>query len=528
MNIELINKKELVTEYKKLLKKYENTSEVLNRCRSELSERIKELHCVYGISEITSKDTASVGSLLQNIVDLIPPAMQYPEHTVARISFENNYYITENFRETQWRLFSEIKTIDNKGGFVEVYYLDEMPEKDTGPFLNFEKDLIQSIADGISKIVERHTFFNNMLELENFNARIISNVQEGIFVTDRSFRYIVWNKFMQDLSGLASSDVIGKRPDEIFRHVLLNNTMARMKEAIKGKVITTNDAYYDIHLSGKKGWYSATYCPHISAGGEIVGIIGTIKEISKYKESEENLRDSRENLRAFASHLQTIREEERTLIAREIHDEFGQSLTALKINLSLLLPQIEQRRNDEVKSEINEMQKLLDNTIKRMRKLITELRPEVLDKLGLLEAIEHHLREFCRQTGLKFNIVNKVDTIKLDNTKQLAVFRIFQESLTNVARHSQATQVEITLQTNNALCQQNNENSAPHYPYANCFTMTIEDNGIGMDETMINSEKSFGIIGMRERAAVCSGKIQITSEVGRGTKVKVEIYMDGE
>ena len=301
-----------------------------------------------------------------------------------------------------------------------------------------------------------------------------------------------------------------------------------MKEAIKGKVITTNDAYYDIHLSGKKGWYSATYCPHISAGGEIVGIIGTIKEISKYKESEENLRDSRENLRAFASHLQTIREEERTLIAREIHDEFGQSLTALKINLSLLLPQIEQGRNDEVKSEINEMQKLLDNTIKRMRKLITELRPEVLDKLGLLEAIEHHLREFCRQIGLKFNIVNKVDTIKLDNTKQLAVFRIFQESLTNVARHSQATQVEITLQTNNALCQQNNENSAPHYPYANCFIMTIEDNGIGMDETMINSEKSFGIIGMRERAAVCSGKIQITSEVGRGTKVKVEIHMDEE
>lgn len=505
------NKDEITNDYNTLLEKYNRLEHEFKKSNSDLKERVKELNCLYAISELTRQNILSIHNLLHSIVELIPDAMQYPELTVARVKCDNISYTTKGFRETLWSLSSNILNLDDVCGSVDVFYVEECPEMDIGPFLFFEERLIKSIAERISRIVERHNFFMQMVELENFNARIIANLQEGIFVCDRNLQYMVWNKQMEEISGLPASEVIGRRAEDVFPHVLLSKAIDYMHTALHGKVVSSGDAFYDIPHSGKKGWYMGLYSPHISAGGEIIGVIGTIREISKYKEAEENLRDSRENLRRFASHLQTIREEERTMIAREIHDELGQSLTAMKINLSMLHNQIKSDSEDNIENEIFEMQKLLDNTIKRMRKLMTELRPEVLDKLGLIEAIEHHLNEFCRQIGLKFALIKNVATIELQDSVALAVFRIFQESLTNVARHSKAGKVEITIDKSDT-----------------SILMTIEDNGIGIESSMLHCETSFGLIGMKERAAICGGELEISSKQGKGTTVKVIIPLENK
>ncbi len=505
-NIDEISKEELINKYKNLEKEYQETQDKLKKNTYDLTERIKELNCLYQISELSRQNNADLDYVFQKVVDLLPPAWQYPGLTCGRITFGKRSWETSNFIETPWKLSSRIIKNGKSAGSVDVFYLKKMPDEDNGPFLNFEQKLIKAISERLSRMAEREESFSRVRELENFNAKIISNVQEGIFVCDRELRYIVWNKFMEEISGLSSAEVIGKKADEIFPHVIEGNAIEYMQGALRGEIHSSKDAYYDIPHSGKKGWYTGSYSPHISSSGDIIGVIGTIKEISKYKESEENLRDSRENLRAFASHLQTIREEERTMIAREIHDDLGQALTALKINLSLLMPQIESGKKDEVIAEINEMQNLIDGTIKRMRKLITELRPEVLDKLGLIDAIEYHGREFCRQTGLKCSMKINIDNIELEDSKALAVFRIFQESLTNAARHSNADKVLITIDQKSG-----------------GFVLKVRDNGTGIDRGLIEGEKSFGIIGMRERAAVCSGDFSISSDKENGTTVMVSI-----
>jgi len=230
--------------------------------------------------------------------------------------------------------------------------------------------------------------------------------------------------------------------------------------------------------------------------------------ITEHKRAEEELRSSREQLRNLSAHLQSVREEERTLIAREIHDELGQALTALKMDLSWLgnrLPKDEKSLLEKAKS----MSELIDMTIQTVKRISAELRPGLLDDLGLAVAIEWQAEEFQNRTGIKCEITLAPKDIILDQDRSTAIFRIFQETLTNVARHANATRVKVSLKEDKGK-----------------LVLKVRDNGIGITQEQISAPKSFGLIGMQERAHFWGGKVKISGIRNKGTTVTVSIPLD--
>jgi len=245
--------------------------------------------------------------------------------------------------------------------------------------------------------------------------------------------------------------------------------------------------------------------------GNATSLMGIAQDVTDRKRADEQLRSSREQLRALSAHLQFIREEERSRIAREVHDELGQVLTALKMDLSLLNHKLLESSavlpRKMLYEEIRSMSKKVDSTIKSVRKIVTELRPEVLDHLGLKSAIEWQAQEFQARSGVDCKLDPHMESIEMDDRDgETAIFRILQEALTNIARHSGATKVEIFLK------KQNGE-----------ITMEVRDNGRGISEADLTKSRSFGLLGMRERALFLGGDVEVKGNPGFGTSVKVQI-----
>jgi PAS domain S-box-containing protein len=223
------------------------------------------------------------------------------------------------------------------------------------------------------------------------------------------------------------------------------------------------------------------------------------------KRIEEKLLKTTEQLRNLASHLQSIREEERTNIAREIHDELGQVLTVLKIQITLLTKEL---RKDQfsIRERMDSVARLLEETVESVQRIASELRPGILDELGLIPAIEWQANEFNNRTKIYFDCILPKEEINLTREKATAVFRIFQEALTNTARHSNASKVKIILEE-----------------YKGNLILKVIDNGKGITQSQIENPKSLGILGMKERAIVFGGNVLIKSSMNNGTVVELEI-----
>ncbi len=222
----------------------------------------------------------------------------------------------------------------------------------------------------------------------------------------------------------------------------------------------------------------------------------------------ESERIAQEQLRALASHLEAAREEERAHIAREIHDEFGQALTALKLDLAWLARHLPADKDQLAK--IDGMSDLIDDTVQTVRRIATELRPGILDDLGLPAAIEWQAEEFARRTGIACQVWLSHEELDLERALATALFRILQEALTNVARHAGATQVTITLE------QRAGEVGGE-------LVLAIYDNGRGITESQANNSISLGILGMRERARTWGGTMSLHGPAGQGTQLVVRI-----
>src|SRR5581483_250020 len=212
-----------------------------------------------------------------------------------------------------------------------------------------------------------------------------------------------------------------------------------------------------------------------------------------------------QQLRALAARLQAAREEERTMVARELHDELGQSLTALKMDLSWIRSKLQS--NDQALAErLQSSLALVSRAITWMRKTCTELRPGVLDDLGLAAAIEWQAGEFETHSGIPTRVEVPDHEPKLSSDQSTAIFRIFQEALTNVARHAQARLVEVTLAEQRGFLK-----------------LTVKDDGVGLAGDMLSQKNSFGLLGMRERALVLGGELRISSSPRQGTTISVAI-----
>jgi len=233
-------------------------------------------------------------------------------------------------------------------------------------------------------------------------------------------------------------------------------------------------------------------------------IYASARDITERKLAEERLNESYKELENLATRLEVVREVEQKRIARELHDEMGSVLAALNIKVSLLVAQVPPEMTD-IKAELDILKQLVAAGIQSMRKTVSELRPTLLDEMGLRSAIERNVQEFEKNTGIECELRLPEEELALDENQSTTIFRIFQEALTNVAKHAQASKVSIVLSE-----------------WEKSLVLTIRDDGIGFDPNT-RKPKSYGLLGIRERAVLASGKAQIISAAGKGTTVRLSL-----
>ncbi len=366
----------------------------------------------------------------------------------------------------------------------------------------------------VKPIEERDLFISMEIALHRFSIdkelkrkevkyrTLFEQSLDPIFIVDESAVIIDANQAMIDLFEYPLEELLGHEASEFFY----------------------DQSEYEafIYLAEQKGFVSDFECRMRSKTGRSVdvqialtkydygreqggGYQGIIRDITQYKLYFEELIRSRQELRNLTSHIESLRERERTDIAREIHDVLGQSLTALKIDLSWIRKKLNPS-DAELLEKTAVMDSLINDVIVTVRRLSASLRPGILDDLGLAAAIEWQSEEFKKRTGFRCNVV--CDEIPvLPEDKAVALFRIFQESLTNIIKHSNADSVEISLQKN-----------------ADNIEMTIKDNGRGFSSERLSNKGSYGIIGMRERVKYFNGSLDVAgADDGVSVHVKIPV-----
>jgi PAS domain S-box-containing protein len=264
-----------------------------------------------------------------------------------------------------------------------------------------------------------------------------------------------------------------------------------------------------IRPDGEVRILSSSGVPQKSDSGEVIGLFGSCLDVTEYKKIERELLNSQKQLRALSANLQDTREEERTKLAREIHDEFGQILTAANMDVGLLISELVHKNNINKELffyNLESIEGLIEKSIKTIQNIATELRLDVLDHLGLISALEWQLKEFENRYSIETKLEKSVENLEIEDNKKIALFRIFQEALTNVARHSKATKVTASLSKQN-----------------NTFEMRVIDNGIGIPEEKLDSIKSIGLIGIRERIVLLNGEVFIKTAPSKGTELHFKV-----
>jgi len=350
---------------------------------------------------------------------------------------------------------------------------------------------------------------------------------EALRESELRFRSLIERSFdvimMLDSSGKiiyaspSTARVIGYVPEELVEHVLKEfahpDVLLHIMRPPDHGIAEYRDAVpFEGQIYHKDGSWRCIegLARNMLKDPSVSAIVVNYRDITERKNADENLQKSRNELRSLSGHLQSVREEERISIAREVHDELGQLLTVLKMDLALLERDMNSgvQLPEELSSteQIESMITVVDGIIHSVRRIATELRPQVLDELGLNDAIEGEVEGFQARTGVKCQLHLEVDDLKLDAEQKTALYRIFQEALTNVARHPQATTLKINFEQRDGL-----------------LVLEVIDDGRGMPEDKSNGSTSLGVLGMKERALILGGELNISGGSGGGTVVSLRI-----
>ena len=392
-------------------------------------------------------------------------------------------------------------------------------------------------------IAERKRIEDALKASEVRYRRLFETAKDGILILDAATGRITdANPFLQDLLGYSHGELLGKRLWEIgpFRDIAASRIAFRKlqrKEYIrydnlpletKGRrhrhVEFVSNVYRengtrviqcnirDITARHQAEEVLANFSKELERRvaertAELLAANKLLKKmLDEGKRAEEEIRKSRERLRNLSGRLQSLLEEERTRISREIHDEMGQALTALKIDLSLTRKSLVSGGHAEQSAKVHENERAVNRLIRTVRKIATDLRPGILDELGVAPAIEWMAKDFQNRTGIGCKVVLEgVDKIS-DTVRATAIFRIVQEALTNVMRHAAASRVNVSFKKED-----------------HTLILEVRDNGIGITEERIIGSKSLGLIGIRERVRLLGGEAVIGGKPGEGTLVRVTL-----
>jgi len=350
-------------------------------------------------------------------------------------------------------------------------------------------------------ITDRKKAQDEIKKSKELTDKMIDSLPGIFYLIDEEGKYIRWNRQLETISGYEAQEIIGMHPTDFFEE----EEKGYIRQRIAGVFMNgSNDA--EANIITKDGEKIPFYFKAVRINYEGKAcLLGSGVDISDRKTAEEQLKYSFEQIRMLTEHLQNIREEERTNIAREIHDELGQQLTVMKMDVSWLNKKLT-LYDESIRQKLNGLLEFLDGMVKTVRRISSELRPSLLDDMGLVAAMEWHLKEFEKRAGIKTKFHEPGKELQLPDTIKTGLFRIFQESLTNIGRHAHAQHIHIALETKNKK-----------------LILTIEDDGRGFEKEKIATKETLGILGMRERSLMMGGNYEITSLPGKGTTVVVSV-----
>ena len=371
---------------------------------------------------------------------------------------------------------------------------------------------------------------------------LVQGVQEyGIFHLDPSGNVVSWNAGAARLMGYRAEEIVGKHISVFYPKDDVENGMPESNLAEASRAGQAEEEGWRIRKDGSRFWANVLLTAlrggqrgyaqltrdmterrereeALTRAKELLelrveqraAVLTRVNEelrveIAERRHAEEQFKETLDQLRALAARLQSVREEERASIAREIHDELGQACTAIKMDLALIGHKIT-RRQTQLRAKIESSMRLVDDMIVTLRRIASDLRPRALDDLGLAAALEWQGQEFEKRTGIHCHLILPGEPLNLDSERSTAIFRIFQESLTNVARHAQATTVEARMEMED-----------------DQIIFRVHDNGKGFDPQQAKAKKSLGLVGMQERAHLLKGEVRFEGIPGSGTTMILRI-----
>lgn len=357
--------------------------------------------------------------------------------------------------------------------------------------------------------IERRTLAEAQLrESEQRYRHLVEHATDVWYETDTEGRFTFLNAATAEkILGFAESEIMGRSFSD-FVHPDWRADVARFyADQFRNRVSSTYLEFPAVAKDGREVWFGQ-YVQLVMEGDRIVRHRAYCRDMTERRRRESQLEASRERLRQLSSYLESVREAERTRIAQEIHDELGAALTGIKLGLAAIAKAIATQQEPVPRRKLGAVIQSVDGAIQTVRKIATDLRPSVLDNLGLWAAIEWQCQEMERRLGIPFDIRlgQREPDPTVDRDRASAVFRIVQEALTNVARHARATRVEVTAEAD-----------------AGAVRVSISDNGRGMSRSTAEAVKTFGLLGMQERARSFGGDVTWSSEPGGGTTVRVNV-----
>ena len=338
-------------------------------------------------------------------------------------------------------------------------------------------------------------------------AALLELTQESVFVIDMAGTVLFWSRGAEAMLGYTKSQAAGA-----ISHDLLHSEFPQPLEEIQAELMRVGHWEGDLIITaadGRRIVMASRWALQWAKRDQAPRVLVINSDVTERKRGEESLILQREQLRALAERLQLVREEDRKQVARDLHDQIGQILTAIKMDMTWMTRHLPESAS-EVLARLKESILLIDDGVKAVRAICSGLRPGVLDDLGLAAAIEWQANDFAARNGIPCLVSVPPIDLHLDGDRATATFRIFQECLTNIIRHAQAKSVRIAL-----------------YQQEKSILLIVEDDGIGFHNSgFSNALGSLGLLGMKERAQFCGGDVQISTSPGNGTTITVRVPVD--
>lgn len=412
----------------------------------------------------------------------------------------NNPEATKSMVNRQgWLRTGDIGFVDTEG---YLYVVDRAKELVKFRGLHYgEQELLRSMVEDISA----RRLASHRLETQ---ALLLDSVRECVIATDARHRVTFWNRGAEAQFGYTSREALGQPIDKL---IIPHAEDVRREWIEEFSTVMLRGRWQGTALRRRRDgsllWTDVVVSLVTGSAGIAPGYIALHRDVTELRRNQEMLEESREQMRKLASRLMEVREEERSAISRELHDELGQALTRLKIDLRSLSPSLSASLHAQ---RTGSMAALVDTMVATVQQISAQLRPAILDDLGLEAAIEAHTQDFAERNGCSLTLDLKIAALTPRHDRDTVLFRILQEALTNVSRHARAGAIRVRAWIRDA-----------------DLHVSIDDDGVGIPAGKWSCPHSLGLVGMRERAESVGGRLEVRGREGRGTTVFVCVPIDG-